>query len=435
MLLPHLSELDPDTKGEGSIDPLGLYTIADALGVRMIPGVRERQSRARFLTAMAVSLWVCETFEPEQLAADEVSEAWQVFEWYTVEGLVRAFRNESDEYAGTPGTLKAIAALKDKVPLCADRYLKTPNVFGYHGVYRILARDLRIDTGARLGDFGYDLVSVWAEEQGLRGFVSGGGTGSKVLKSLRDAVADGLKRGSVARTGGWTEWAFFPDHLAPGRMGDAEAERLKVGLLNSVNGFRREVIEFLVSRAGRKAWESGRAEREFHAALRASASVQLAELLDAIDCYERFARMVYDAFVDCLVELTLARRRLSAAELAQCVSVAKAAKELPALFVETRHRLEVIDDLLVRFDNAFSSLGERAHAEDWVRTLIDHHTSNQRRKPPAGKAPWVEQLDDGRYLVRALYRTEKGGAHDSSYLHAYRTRPLWSYVHDMGLVA
>lgn len=435
MRLPHLSELDPDTKGEGSIDPLGLYTIADALGVRMIPGVRERQSRARFLTAMAVSLWVCDAFEPEQLAADEVSEAWQVFEWYTVDGLVRAFRDEPAVYSGTPGTLKAVAALKDKIPLCADRYLKTPNVFGYHGVYRILARDLRIDMGSRLGDFGYELVSVWAAEQGLRGFVSGDGTGSKVLKSLRDAVADGLKRGSVARTGGWSEWTFFPDHLAPGRMGDAEAEYLKAGLLSSASGFRREVIEFLISRTGRKAWESARAEREFHAALRPTASLQLAELLDAADSYERFARIVNDAFVDCLVELTLARRRLSAAELAQCASVAKAVNELPKLFVEIRDRLEGIDDLLARFDTSFGRLGDRVRAEDWVRTLIDHHTSNQRRKPPAGKAPWVEQLDDGRYLVRALYRTEKAGAHDDSYLHAYRTRPLWSYVQDMGLVA
>ncbi len=39
-----LSEYDPPLTSEGSIDPLGLYPIADALGVRLVPGVRERQS-------------------------------------------------------------------------------------------------------------------------------------------------------------------------------------------------------------------------------------------------------------------------------------------------------------------------------------------------------------------------------------------------------
>jgi hypothetical protein len=55
MFAPLLSEADPKQSQEGSIDPLGTYPIADALAVRLAPGVRERQSRPRFLTAMAVS--------------------------------------------------------------------------------------------------------------------------------------------------------------------------------------------------------------------------------------------------------------------------------------------------------------------------------------------------------------------------------------------
>ncbi len=43
ILMPLLSEADPRVSAEGSIDPLGTYAIADALAVRMIPGVRERQ--------------------------------------------------------------------------------------------------------------------------------------------------------------------------------------------------------------------------------------------------------------------------------------------------------------------------------------------------------------------------------------------------------
>ena len=80
---------------------MGMYSIADALAVQLAPGIRERQSRPRFLTA-----------------------------------------------------------LRDGVPLSASRYLKTPRVFGYHGVYRTLARELRIETLDRLGETGYEIVSA-----------------------------------------------------------------------------------------------------------------------------------------------------------------------------------------------------------------------------------------------------------------------------------
>jgi len=89
MLTPLLTEADPAETSEGSIDPLGLYSIADALATRRVPGVRERQKHPRFLTAIAVGLAVCSQFEDEGPAAEEKSEPWQVFEWYLVEGLVR----------------------------------------------------------------------------------------------------------------------------------------------------------------------------------------------------------------------------------------------------------------------------------------------------------------------------------------------------------
>jgi len=89
MLMPRLSEADPRVSAEGSIDPLGTYAIADALAVRMIPGVRERQLHPRFLTSIAVSLALTSEFDDEMVAADGVSEPWQVFGWYLVEGTVR----------------------------------------------------------------------------------------------------------------------------------------------------------------------------------------------------------------------------------------------------------------------------------------------------------------------------------------------------------
>ena len=255
MHLPNLSEYDPDTKGEGSIDPLGLYGIADSLGVRLVPAVRERQTTVRFLTAMAVSLWISENFDPDQLSEDGTSEPWQVFEWYTVEGLVRSFADQPQEFRGTPGSSKAQTAISDRQPLCAERYLKTPTVFGFHGVYRILARDLDIDTGGRLGDFGYQLLETWASEQGIPGFVHDGQRpGAELRRALRDAVTDGLRSNCVARKHGWDGWKFFGDYLPPHRAGQREAEKIRDGLLNASSGFRREVLDFLASSTGRKAW-------------------------------------------------------------------------------------------------------------------------------------------------------------------------------------
>lgn len=133
MLMPLLSEADPKVSAEGSIDPLGMYAIADALAVRMIPGVRERQQHPRFLTHIAVSLSIAAEFEG-QIATDDISEPWQVFEWYVVEGLVRSTK-DSKLLRGLPGTEKVAQALRDNVPLSASRYLKTPTVFGFHGIY------------------------------------------------------------------------------------------------------------------------------------------------------------------------------------------------------------------------------------------------------------------------------------------------------------
>lgn len=82
ILRPLLTEADPATSSEGSIDPLGTYAIADSLALQLAPGVRERQSHPRFLTASVVSMAVCGEFDEEVVASDGISEPWQVFEWY-----------------------------------------------------------------------------------------------------------------------------------------------------------------------------------------------------------------------------------------------------------------------------------------------------------------------------------------------------------------
>lgn len=433
MLLPLLSEYDPAERSEGSIDPLGTYAIADALAVRLVPGVRERQSVPRFLTATAVSRAVCEGFGTDALAADGVSEPWQVFEWYVVEGLVRTLGEET-QLRGVPGREKARSALEEGASLSADRYLKTPSVFGFHGIYRILARDLGVEQAGVLGELGYRLLTTWVEEQGLPGFYGiGVGEGAQAFMSLRDAVVDGLKKGAVARSGGWRGWELIARHLAPHDVGPREAALLRERLTAPGAGYRAEVLRSLVADPGRQVWTETGSEREFHAQLRSGASPALRDLIDAIQAYEDFVRLLQDAFDDCRWRMSQWSGKTAPAALADTRGVRAAAKAIPARFVDVRGRLEPFE-LALRFETQFESLAEPLAADDWAVRLIDHHQRIQRGKPPRGKAPWIERFDDGAYILRPPYRVEEGGPHDGSYVNAYRAAPLWSFAQDLRMV-
>ena len=432
-LAPLLTERDPVDSAEGGINPLGTEALADALAVRLAPGVRERQRHPRFLTAMAVSLEVCGDFDEETLAADGVSAPWQVFEWYLVEGLVRL--TEGGEHVGLPGGHKAARAIEDGVPLSAKRYLKTPTVFGFHGVYRQLARALAIEDDGRLGEVGVDLLSVWAEEQRLEGFAgTESGPGQAVRARLKEAVQAGLEKGATARSAGWAGWEFFREHLAPYAAGPKEAKFISASVLNDPKGFRREAIEFLISPEGRQAWEATGSEREFHQALRATASQELRQLLDAIDAYEGFSRLCHDAFQDCLCEMTRqGGKKTSLAVLAALPSVKRAGQRVPACFGEVMAQLEPVSET-VRFREAFAGLAERGSNGEWAERLIEHHRKTQRQKPPNGKNPWFERFDDGSLIIRPDYRTDEPGTGDTRYVHLYRTRSLREFARDLRLV-
>jgi hypothetical protein len=80
------------------------------------------------------------------------------------------------------------------------------------------------------------------------------------------------------------------------------------------------------------------------------------------------------------------------------------------------------------------TFADRLPAGEWAELVLRHHERVQREKPPRGKAPWYEHFDDGTCVIRPGYRRDTGGTHDGSYVHAYRTQPLWSFALDLGLV-
>lgn len=446
---PLLTEKDEKESSEGGIDPLGTEPLADALAMRLVSGVRERQRHPRFLTSMAVSLSLCDELGDAVVAGDGVSPAWLVFEWYVVEGLVRARGRTPKDIQGLPGRDKAARALADGIHLSARRYLKNPTVTGFHGAFWQLASALGIEQGEHLGGRGFDLLEVWAKDQSLEGFVgTASGRGQDIRQQLREALRRGLDKGAVARTGGWAGWRFFSNHLAPYEFGKREQRFLWDALMENAVGsmpesqqngasFRREVLGFLVSDQGRRLWRQEvsaqrSSERVFHEALRASASADLRQLLLAIEIYERFSRLAQDAFDDCLYEMTRKRGQVCASELSSLPSVKTASQRLPKMFSEVMNRLEPFAQAL-RFQQTFALLSEAGSANQWVEYLMEHHRKTQKQKPPDGKMAWLEGDGSG-YIIRPLYSRDGPVRHDGGYVHLYRTKPLWSFASDLGKV-
>ena len=89
LALPHLTTFDPAASSEGTLDPLGLYQIADQLATKLVPAVRERMQRIRFLTAMAVGSYATEGLEADLEQPDCLP--YLIWEWLVVESLVRTY--------------------------------------------------------------------------------------------------------------------------------------------------------------------------------------------------------------------------------------------------------------------------------------------------------------------------------------------------------
>lgn len=431
--LPTLTEYDPITHSEGALDPLGLYAISDSLATKLVPGIRERMSHPRFLTAMAAGAFVTREFEDDQIAVDGKSEPWMVYEWYVVEGIVRS-RGSDPDLRELPGIRKAQEAIRDGVRLNAARYLKTANVFGFHGIYRPFARDLDIVRDGLPGENGYDLVSTWEKEQGLQGFATGEtGGGATLRRRFFDAVRDGLAEGAVARSSQWAVWSDVGQHFFPNRIPNAEARMLARALSGGSSSSRRQVVGFLSSAEGQDIWLQTKSERAFHGALVPFVDPDVAALLEAIMSYELFARLLQDAFDDCLFALTAKGGKVKPSVLAQETGVKKAIKGIQGLFYEVGDKLSPFGET-IRFETGFSPLLEPSNPADWVLALFEHHKEIQRNKPPKGKNPWLEQFDDGSAVIRPLYRRDKPGRHDDSYVNMYRTAPLQSFLLDLKVV-
>ena len=224
---PFLTAYDPPGTSEGSLDPLGLYQIADQLAMQLVPAVRERMLRFRFLTAMAVGSLVVEDLEGDPHHRDAAP--YLVWEWIVVEALTREPANDAANW-GVPGTVVTRTARAQHGYVDARSYLKTPRVFGFHGVYKRLAVHLGLlDVHLAPGPNAERLADAWAQDQGLGGIAGA----RQLMERWKAAVRRSLNQAPPRTNANWnsSQWRELAQAFAPATARAREKRLLRRLLL------------------------------------------------------------------------------------------------------------------------------------------------------------------------------------------------------------
>jgi hypothetical protein len=424
LTLPELSAYDPPVAGEGSLDPMGLAAISDRLADRLVPGLRARMQRVRFVTAMAVGAMACETLADE-LPGDGISTPAICFEWLVLEGFVRRLRTQEIP-PGVPGSQKARAVVNRGQRLSAASYLKGPSVFGFNGVYKPFAVDAGIVGGdLEPGPRCAELVRAWEAEEGFAGFTDSvpGSDGARLRSRVRDDVRAAIREGRcTTNPGGWlfgqVAASLHPDEALP-----SERRALRSLVMMGPHETRSELATHLVS------VEGDLTEAELLDAVRPSCSPALGSIVDTVVSYERFAALVDAAFRTlCSVSHSMGAQPLTASQVTDHETIVRSARELPERYRAAAEKMAAIG----ASDNLEERLGDFAIPRSptgLFGLLLDHHEWVQSRKPPNGKRSWFEPFRHG-WVVRAPYGTPEQPQLGAWFVHPVRVAALRRFLED-----
>jgi len=421
--LPFLTSYDPSATTEGTLDPLGLYQIADQLAVQLVPGVRERMQRIRFLTAMAVGALVTEGLEDNPELRD--ASPYLVWEWLVVEALMRT-KGDDEGIWGIPGTLVARRALNQHGYLDARSYLKTPRIFGFHGVYKRLAMRLRIvDVHLNPGPNTKALVDAWARSVGFRDLDDAKPFLSRWTTEVRRCLHERPPRTRP----NWTnkDWNELAEAFAPYRCKFQERRYLR-NLLLDERERRLGVLPTVWQLLSESKDEL--TEETLHDLL-AQREPSNAPLLHAIRSYEAFARALQDAFDLLRAEATsLDARGFEITDIANDADFRLCVQNLYQRFATAHHALSEVtaQDL---FYNRFGIFSEPLDPDACALLLCKHHEDIQRAKSATGKRPWFDRISERRIYIRHGYREKRCDIQPDRYVHDYRIRPIQNFFHDL----
>ena len=435
--LPKVNKYGSPDKSDGSIDPLGIYPISEQLAQKMVSGVRERQKHPRFLTIMALSklleIYLKEEEEEEDLF--EV-EPWQSFEWIIVQLFTKVDSELGEEgkgLSGLPGNLKAKRVLKDRGNFSEASYLNVPSIFGFHGVYKILAKDTKLITKDRLHDVGHELLNAWAKDQRIDGFLKGSHGQANLRRKLIRLVKKGCKEGHACmKPLDYKTFQFLYDNLHHREIGKRESDILWNLLIHDPETHRGEILSFINSLEGKKCLQesiSKKGERHFHKGLYNVSSKKLKVLLQAIFEYERFARLLDNTFSEIMDALSRSSNSIHA--LAKLTSSESGHKKVKNQYSKTLEALRPLD-MSSHFSELFENIRNFNSVKDYVRVVIDHHFKIQEGK--GSKGVWIFPYKNNSYSLNRIFKKEFKSFPEDTYVNFYRMHSLRQFSIDLGRI-
>ena len=427
---PFLTAYDPPGSSEGALDPLGLYLIAEHLASELVPAVRERMQRVRFLTAIAVGCLVVEGLEDDPRSRD--ASPYLVWEWLLVEAFIRTRRN-SDEIWGTPGTLVTARAIDNQQYLDGRSYLKTARIFGFHGVYKRLAHHLGI-TNVNLGPgpAAEGVVDAWAKSVGYPDIKSARPLLDKWSRAVRSSLLAKPTPHTYTNFKG-DDWENLASAFLPGQFIGAERNVLRE-LILSTTGKQLGALPTMWKLQNKFTNDDYR-EEDLHAAI-ASAAPEYGPLLKAIKAYESFVRSLQDAF-------DLLRAEASKEDCIGYPVTAIAAdsdfkntvSNLEAKFYSTYQELGNVSGPNLSLQNLFSErftrFAQKMSPDLCASELCDHHEFIQKAKSQSGKRAWFDRIAQDRIYIRHAYRIDRKELQPDRYVHDYRGWPVRRFWEDL----
>lgn len=429
---PFLTLADPPGTSEGRLDPLGLYQIADSLATQLVPSVRERMVRVRFLTAMAVGALVTERFEADPRQRESLP--YLAWEWHVVEAIVRS-PDATDARGGTggvPGIGVTRRAVRQHECLDARTYLATPRVFGFNGIYKRLAIHFGLtDVHLAPGPNAARLVDAWNRDRRRAGLVEA----DTLISRWRAAVERALNQSPPTTRPGWNReaWEDLAHAFLPGMAGANERKLLHEWLTTRGDGRLGALPDIWDLVEGAPGEDLS--ERDLHDRLE-RADPGLGAILAAIRGYEQFSRALQDAFDT----LRFAAghddaRGFHLPSIARKAEFRSAIDTLGSGFQQTAEALAAVPAKPIAleplFTRRFATFAEPLAPEDAARALFKLHDSVQRDKSATGKRLWFDDLGGERIHVRHDYRLEAFEPKPEAYLHAYRGQPIQRFRNDL----
>ena len=426
---PFLTAYDPLGTSEGSLDPLGLYQIADQLAVQLVPAVRERMQRVRFLTAIAVGSLVTENLEGDSRYRD--AEPYLVWEWLVIRSLTSEMVDDPSIW-GVPGTSVTRVALRQHGYVDARSYLKTPRVFGFHGVYKALALRLGlVDSHLSPGPNAAPLADAWSRGLGFAGIKEA----QSLLQGWTAAVRRSMNRAPPRTDPRWNSsgWKKLAKAFGPMAARAREKRFLRQLLLSS---------DFRQLGALSKLWrllpeqEGDLREETLHVGL-ARCAPSYRPLVKAIQCYESFARGLQDAFD--VLRADAARpdsRGYVVPNIARIEAFKESIRRIDRRFAASHRALGQVSSpnfsLQKLFEERFRSLAEPIDERGIAIVICELHEAVQRSKSSEGKRPWFDRVGRDRIYIRHAYRIDQPKIAPSRYLHRYRGWPINYFRNDLG---